>query len=234
MGTFYYIIDSSGLGERYLKQMEEKQFGIYIDNPTPPITCIKYILKNLGIETKGMTQYELAEELKSISLPFYINHGEKLTDSFAIFIQAMLEKSDVFVSCTTLPTGKIIPAFFNSGKEIKIQETKEKIIEHLQTKHNLNNIEANHIYTLACGSLNGAEVLARRYTEGEPLHSLRYEGTRYISIVPILLGFGFVFIMLRFIALGLNDEDTYIFAGSMGAMFFLFRFIYYQYLRKSI
>jgi hypothetical protein len=234
MGTFYYILNNSGLGEKYIKGMEKKRYGIYIDNPTPPVTCIKYILKNLNVETKNLSVYELAEELKSINLPFYINHGEKLTDSFAIFLQAMLEKSDVFVSCTSIPTGKIIPTFFKNGKEIKLFGERDKIIKYIEKRYKISNMQANHIYTLACGNLNGAEELAKRYTEGEPLHSLRYEGARYISIVPILLGFGFVFIMLRFIALGLNDEDTYIFAGSMGAMFFLFRFIYYQYLRKSI
>jgi hypothetical protein len=234
MGTFYYIIESSGLGEKYISQMEKKRYGIYIDNPTPPTTCIRHILKTVSIETKGLNVYEMADELKSINLPFYINHGEKLTDSFAIYLQAMLEKSDIFVNCTTVPTGKIIPTFFNNGKEIKLFDQKGKIIKYIEKKYKISNMQAKHIYTLACGNLNGAEELARRYTEGEPLHALRYDGANYVSIVPILLGFGFIFIMLRFIALGLNDEDTYIFAGSMGAMFFLFRFFYYQYFRKII
>ncbi|AWB09770.1 hypothetical protein TDSAC_0394 [Thermodesulfobium acidiphilum] len=234
MGTFYYIIDSSGLGERHLKSIMKTKFGIYIDNPTPPSTCIRQVLKNLNVETKGLNVYGLADELRSLNQPFYINHAEKLTDSFAIFIQAMLEKNDVYVSCSSLPTGKIITTFFKHGKEIKLFSQKEKIINYITKKYNISSEIARHIYNLACGNLNGAEELARRYAEGEPLHALRYDGATYVSIVPILLGFGFIFIMLRFIALGLNDEDTYIFAGSMGAMFFLFRFIYYQYFRKII
>ncbi len=234
LGTFYYIIDSSGLGERYLKSIMKNRFGVYIDNPTPPSTCIRQVLKNLNVETKGLNIYDFAEELKSLNQPFYINHAEKLTDSFAIFVQAMLEKNDVFTCCTSLPTGKIIPTFFKHGKEIKLFCQKEKIIKYIAKKYKILPDEANHVYTLACGNLNGAEELARRLSDGEPLNSLRYDGASYVSIIPILLGFGFIFIMLRFIALGLNDEDTYIFAGSMGAMFFLFRFIYYQYFRKII
>jgi hypothetical protein len=244
MGTFYYIIDKSGLGERYLKSLMKhngyiastlkRQFGVYIDNPTPPTTCIKYLLKTLNIETKNMSVYEIAEELKNINIPFYINHAEKLTDSFAIFIQAMLDRTDVFVNCTSLPTGKIIPSYFQHGKEITIESKKSKIIKYISIKYNLSQQVSNHIYTLACGNLNGAIELSRRLSDGEALHKLRYDGATYVSIVPILLGFGFIFIMLRFIALGLNDEDTYIFAGSMGALFFLFRFIYYQYFRRII
>ncbi|AEE14059.1 hypothetical protein Thena_0416 [Thermodesulfobium narugense DSM 14796] len=234
MGTFYFIIDKTGLGERYIKKLMKNKTGVYIDNPTPPSTCIRQVLKNLNIEIKGLNIYDMAEELKSLNYTFYINHAEKLTDSFAIFIQAMLDKNDVYVCCTTLPTGKIIPTFFKHGKEIKLTSRKNRIIEYISKKYKISSDVARHIYTLACGDINGAEELARRLSEGEPLHSLRYDGATYISIIPILLGFGFIFIMLRFIALGLNDEDTYIFAGCMGAMFFLFRFIYYQYFRKII
>lgn len=234
MGTFYYMIDGSGLGERYLKSIMKKKYGVYIDNPTPPVTCIRYTLENLNIETKGLNIYRLAQELGTINLPFYINHGEKLTDSFAMFIRAMLEKNDTFINCSSLPTGKIIPTFFKNGREIKVINQKNKIIDYIMRKYNLSSDSAKYIYTLACANLNGAIELSRRYSEGEPLHALRYDGASYVSIIPILLGFGFIFIMLRFIALGLNDEDTYIFAGSMGAMFFLFRFIYYQYFRKII
>ncbi|MFZ1059137.1 MAG: AAA family ATPase [Candidatus Rokuibacteriota bacterium] len=57
-------------------------------------------------------------------------------------------------------------------------------------------------------------------------------GVRYLDITPVLLLLGAVIVAARFVALGLNDPDLYIIAGSLGAVFFVARYFLYRGLRR--
>ena len=57
-------------------------------------------------------------------------------------------------------------------------------------------------------------------------------GVRYLDITPVLLLLGAVIVATRFVALGLNDPDLYIIAGSLGALFFVARYFLYRGLRR--
>src|SRR3990172_7661303 len=57
-------------------------------------------------------------------------------------------------------------------------------------------------------------------------------GVRYLDITPVLLLLGAVILAARFVALGLNDPDLYIIAGSLGAVFFVARYFLYRGLRR--
>jgi type II secretory pathway predicted ATPase ExeA len=57
-------------------------------------------------------------------------------------------------------------------------------------------------------------------------------GVRYLDITPVLLLVGAVILATRFVALGLNDPDLYIIAGSLGAVFFVARYFLYRGLRR--
>jgi len=57
-------------------------------------------------------------------------------------------------------------------------------------------------------------------------------GVRYLDITPVLLLLGAVIVAARFVALGLNDPDLYIIAGSLGALFFVARYFLYRGLRR--
>jgi hypothetical protein len=50
-------------------------------------------------------------------------------------------------------------------------------------------------------------------------------GVRYLDLTPLLLLVGAGLVAARFIALGLDDRDLYILAGSLGALFFVVRYL---------
>jgi energy-coupling factor transporter ATP-binding protein EcfA2 len=50
-------------------------------------------------------------------------------------------------------------------------------------------------------------------------------GVRYLDLTPLLLLVGAGLVAARFVALGLDDRDLYILAGSLGALFFVVRYL---------
>ena len=50
-------------------------------------------------------------------------------------------------------------------------------------------------------------------------------GVRYLDLTPLLLLIGAGLVAARFLALGLDDRDLYILAGSLGALFFVVRYL---------
>ena len=58
-------------------------------------------------------------------------------------------------------------------------------------------------------------------------------GLKYIDLTPALLIIGAVVIAVGFVALGLNDVDTYILAGGAGAFFIFLRFFIYRSMRRT-
>jgi len=72
-----------------------------------------------------------------------------------------------------------------------------------------------------------------RYVDKHHIREIAHDaGTRYLDATPfVILGLA-GFVMLRFFALGMNDQDTYVFAGSLGALGLFIRFILFRYLRN--
>lgn len=56
-------------------------------------------------------------------------------------------------------------------------------------------------------------------------------GIRYVDLTPALLVIGACAVAARFLALGLNDIDTYILAGIFGAFFLVSRYFLYRAMR---
>ncbi len=54
-----------------------------------------------------------------------------------------------------------------------------------------------------------------------------------MDLTPALLLLGAVAVIARFLALGLNDIEGYILAGSFGAVFLTARYFLYRTLRKT-
>ena len=66
------------------------------------------------------------------------------------------------------------------------------------------------------------------------IRSLHHDaGLKYFDLTPVLLVIGALIIAARFVALGLNDVDTYILAGSAGAFFIILRYYIYRSSRKT-
>lgn len=71
-----------------------------------------------------------------------------------------------------------------------------------------------------------------KYVDKRHIRELEHEaGTRYFDVAPLLILGICVVVMLRFFALGVNDMDTYILAGGMGALGLFIRFVMFRYTR---
>jgi hypothetical protein len=58
-------------------------------------------------------------------------------------------------------------------------------------------------------------------------------GVRYFDLTPVVLLVGAVILATRFVALGLDDRDLYIIAGSLGALFVVARYLLFRGSRGS-
>lgn len=73
--------------------------------------------------------------------------------------------------------------------------------------------------------------LARQVHWGGDLH--HEAGIHYLDLTPGLLLLGAFAVIARFLALGLNDIEGYILAGSFGAVFLTSRYFLYRTLRRN-
>ena len=82
------------------------------------------------------------------------------------------------------------------------------------------------------GHPNSPIVLSLSKDEGwQDLH--HEAGIHYFDLTPLLLLLGAFAIIARFLALGLNDIEGYILAGSFGAVFLTSRYFLYRALRRN-
>ncbi len=96
-----------------------------------------------------------------------------------------------------------------------------------------------HVWEVAGGNPLAIRELARQTPRVElkppdPFRQLHHEaGIQYLDLTPGLLLLGAVAVIMRFLALGLNDIEGYILAGSFGAVFLTARYFLYRTLRKT-
>jgi hypothetical protein len=94
-----------------------------------------------------------------------------------------------------------------------------------------------HVLDVACGNPLAIRELARQAQRvllrtPEQIRQLHYEaGIHYVDLTPVLLLIGAGAVVLRFLALGLNDIEAYILAGSFGACFLAARYFIYRAMR---
>ena len=95
-----------------------------------------------------------------------------------------------------------------------------------------------HVVDAAGGNPLAIRELARQALRGPLRHpadirQLHHEaGMHYIDLTPVLLLLGACAVIARFLALGLNDIEAYILAGSVGALFLVGRYIIYRAMRS--
>ncbi len=96
-----------------------------------------------------------------------------------------------------------------------------------------------HVLDSACGNPLAIRELARqahRVPLRHPahIHQLHHEaGIHYVDLTPGLLILGACAVVARFLALGLNDIEAYILAGSFGVCFLAGRYFIYRAMRRN-
>lgn len=73
-----------------------------------------------------------------------------------------------------------------------------------------------------------------KYIDKQHIREMSHEaGEREFDLTPFVLFFGVMVVALRFFALGMNDTDTYIMAGTGGALFIFIRFFLYRTMKRG-
>lgn len=96
-----------------------------------------------------------------------------------------------------------------------------------------------HVLQTACGNPLAIQELANQakhlpVTTPAQIRRLHHDaGIRYVDLTPGLLILGACAVVMRFLALGLNDIETYILAGSVGAFFLVGRYFIYRTMRRT-
>ena len=96
-----------------------------------------------------------------------------------------------------------------------------------------------HVLQTACGNPLAIRELAAQATRlpittPAQIRRLHHDaGIRYVDLTPGLLVLGACAVVMRFLALGLNDIETYILAGSVGAFFLVGRYFIYRTMRRT-
>ena len=96
-----------------------------------------------------------------------------------------------------------------------------------------------HVLQTACGNPLAIQELAAQATRlpvttPAQIRRLHHDaGIRYVDLTPGLLVLGACAVVMRFLALGLNDIETYILAGSVGAFFLVGRYFIYRTMRRT-
>ncbi len=116
-------------------------------------------------------------------------------------------RSDIFIN---IPRIQLKPLPESAIREIMEQEALDRGI-------NLTNAELSQLQ----GRASGNPALAQRAINEEYLGLEGEEGDhdRYYDITPLILLVGIVFVVIRFIGLGTNNQALYIFSGISAAVF---------------
>jgi hypothetical protein len=73
-----------------------------------------------------------------------------------------------------------------------------------------------------------------KYVDKNHVRDMDHEaGERELDLTPFVLFIGVFVVALRFFALGMNDTDTYIMAGTGGAVFIFVRFFLYKTMKRN-
>ena len=73
------------------------------------------------------------------------------------------------------------------------------------------------------------QVAGARAVSRQAIRDLHHAaGVRYLDLTPVLLFVGAGIVVARFVALGLDDRDLYILAGSLGAVFLAVRYLLFR------
>lgn len=165
---------------------------------------------------------------------------EQATPSMAPHLEQLMADSVIIGIATELPVSrKLTRVWWRFSKKIHLQplsseESRELFWRRLHRHVVPNPDDWDKAVLSRCGGNPLAIVELSKQAEVSPSPTIAAEhpaGRREIDLTPGLLLLGAVVIAARFVALGLNDVDTYILAGAGGAFFVVARYFIYRLLR---
>ncbi|GAA6619224.1 ATP-binding protein [Scytonema sp. NUACC26] len=219
----------STLASAVVERLKQEEFSVTYCEPATPKQMLLEIAQQLEVDTQSLEGKALtADQLKrAISSYFDTNSAFLVIDGaqacdlkFRMWLKQLRRqgipmlllatdppRSDIFIS---LPRIELLPLPEYAIREIMEQAALSRGI-HL--KHN----DLAKLQERAGGN----PMLAVRAIDEEYL-GLEIEGAdhrRYFDITPLILLAGIIFVVMRFIGLGTNNQALYIFGGIAAAVF---------------
>lgn len=243
------IIGEPGIGKSYFcHQLTEHLTKQDYPNILLPIGTVKQIMDNIinklgidpeTIEGKKKSTYKMMDDVidycRSHPTIFIVDDAQRYPPT----IRLWLEKLMFDVSCPLLLTATYPPArdIFLKLPRIELEPLNDKAIREIMKERataldiTLNNAELSKLQS-HCG---GNPMLAGRVIKEHYL-GISSEGldhTQWIDGTPYLMAFLMLFVIVRFIGLGLNNTSLYLLGGIITTLIGVSRILIYSLPRKS-
>lgn len=169
---------------------------------------IDQLKRAIAIPLEAKKAFLVIDDLHSYDLKFRMWLKQLKSGGANLFLLATNPpRSDIFIN---IPRIELKPLPEYAIREIMEQAAYERSI-------NLSNAELSKLQ----GRASGNPALAQRAINEEYLGIEVEEGDhdRYFDITPLILLVGIVFVVMRFIGLGTNNQALYIFSGICAALF---------------
>ncbi len=248
------ILGPIGIGKTALvrEALRSHSAVIWVSNMAPIKAALQEIVQSLV--QLGRVSAEEAKSLARLSVPILsrslsralegcvlvLDRLEQATPSMAPHLEMLLAAPVAIGLATELPSSpKLTRVWWRFQKKIHLQslssgESRELFWNHVP-RETLPDPRAWERTVSGKGGGNPMAILelaAQARQHPEAVGSDHPAGRREIDLTPGLLLLGAGVIAARFVALGLNDVDTYILAGVGGAFFVVARYFIYRLLRR--
>ena len=187
----------------------------------------------------------IVEGIQNQNYILVLDHLEGLTPSMAFTISLLMDKALVLGATNDLKDSGHLARIWWRFDVVELKNlSKEESLKLLWLYANEKKVEdkvmfENKILSHSAGNPLAIVEMAKKTqtTDFDSLQKIRDlhhdAGLKYVDLTPALLIIGAVIIAARFVALGLNDVDTYILAGSAGAFFIFLRYFIYRSMRRT-
>ncbi len=219
----------STLATAVVEKLEQEEFRVAYCKPATSKQILLDIAQQLGVDTqnsegKSLTADQLKHAIASHlakNRAFLVIDGAHACDlKFRIWLKQLRRQESPMLLLATNPPRTDI---FISIPRIELLPLPEYAIRELMEQAALSrgiNLKHSDLAKLL-ERAGGNPMLAMRAIDEEYL-GLEVEGAdhqRYFDITPMILLVGIVFVVMRFIGLGINDQALYIFGGIAAAVF---------------
>lgn len=185
----------------------------------------------------------IQNNLKNRQYILLIDHLETATPSMTKKIETLMESALVIGAANKLkPSLKKLWWHFEQIEILPLtQKQSQQLLWTLLEKNTISDAKLleRKVLTQANGNPLVISQLAQKAQRQqnlttENIRQLQHQaGNRFIDITPVFFVIGALIVATRFIALGLNSADLYIFAGVCGGLFMGLRYFLYKSMRSS-
>lgn len=174
-----------------------------------------------------------------------LDHLEAISASNAFYLSHFFKRCTIIAAACDLSFKAKLPRLYFAFEPIEIGPLdKAHSLKLLRMHTDYTNIKDKALFeSQALSRSNGnplaivemaQRTLSETFDDTSKIRLLTHPaGRKELSLAPIFLFIGAFAVAVRFIALGLNDVDLYILAGTFGAFFLVVRYFIYRSMRRG-